>query len=186
MMVKDRRGGNNDGPLAQDAETSRHKLMCEACGHTWYPRNTSGSSRHCSECNSRQIVEVDSSIAPSSEINPKHVEVISERTVLPIPLREDTDIRKKLKELELARLDKQIRELKSSTTPEVIVEKIVANNILLLDALYRNGAIDENEYQLMASACPWCGAAGDEGLVYEEVKGSNGNRCVSCGHWVPY
>jgi hypothetical protein len=68
----------------------------------------------------------------------------------------------------------------------LVVERLVASNTELLGFIRDSGAIGEGDFQFQVSKCPWCGAGGDEGLVYEDKNGTNGNRCASCGHWVPY
>jgi hypothetical protein len=189
MTLDSPRGGEDDELPSEKQKSSRARpqLMCEACGHTWSPRNTAGASRHCSKCNSKQIIEVsDDNAVPSPEIAPHMAEVVVGKISVPPLLKDDPDIRQKLKELELARLDKQIRDLNGSSLSEGMAERMVANNILLLDILRRSEVLEESEYDMLASLCPWCGARGEEGLVYDDADGRNGNRCASCGHFIRY
>lgn len=161
------------------------RLRCEQCGHEWSARNTEGKGRQCSKCRSRRLIEV-SEDATFSEVRPDVENAVEPKAATSNDVQDDLEIRQKAKELEMAKLEKQIRDLNGSSVSEGIAERMVANNILLLDILRRCEVLDESEYDMLASLCPWCGARGDEGLVYDDADGRNGNRCASCGHWVPY
>lgn len=165
-------------------------LRCESCGHTWNARNTPGTSRQCSKCRSRRIEEAKDALDNISDASVERVPVDRGDPATPAELKDDPDIREKMKELELAKLDKQLRELKRGPNDDAVIERLVINNIELLCEMSASGTIDEKTYESLASSCPWCGANGGDGLVYEEYRDGgqlkNGFRCASCGHWVPY
>jgi hypothetical protein len=56
--------------------------------------------------------------------------------------------------MELAKLDKQIRDVKGGPSSERVIERLVANNNLLFDALRDTKAIDEFDHAQRISKCP--------------------------------
>lgn len=108
------------------------------------------------------------------------------KLAFPVDLEDGPDIRQRIKELKLAKLDKNIRMLKSAWSSNNEIGRIVANNILLLDALRNSNTIAEVDKEQKASMCLWCGASGEEDLKCEGTDGINGNRGSNCGHLTSY
>jgi len=104
---------------------------------------------------------------------------------VPNGLLDDPEIRQKMKELELVKLDNQLAELRGGPNANV-AERLVLDRIDLLNVLLSTDKINKAAYCRLVSSCPWCGASSDIGLRYEDASEGGGYRCASCGHWVPY
>lgn len=166
-------------------------LRCEQCGHTWTARNIDGKSRQCSKCRSRKIIEVDCDADALVTERPETDMVkASQKVSFPPSLSDDPEILKKVKELELAKLDRQIREMREQSFRDGFAERLVINHLSLLVELSQANIIDEDTINRLMSYCPWCGAEREDGLVYVEYPKDHptmtGYRCASCKHWVPY
>lgn len=169
----------------------RLTLMCQECGHTWTARNTDGRARQCSKCRSRRLAEV-----PKNNLSEGEDAVTADadppaRTRSPASsIMDDPEVREKVKELEIAKLDRQLREVRFGVTGDEFIERVVLRQNLLLEELNRSEIIDDETLLDLASLCPWCGASGYDGLAFEEFQDGrifrNGYRCASCGHWVPH
>jgi hypothetical protein len=151
------------------------------CGHSWTARKAETSKpRQCPKCYSRDVKEeVDG--------GPGHFDHVTK--ALRSGLDDDPEILAKRKELELARLERQIREARGQQSEDGVAERIVVNHISLLVELWAAEILPYETFEGLISHCPWCNAVGENGLVYEEYEADHPNdtgySCASCGHWVP-
>lgn len=166
------------------------KLKCQQCGHEWTSRNTDGKGRQCSKCRSRKMIEMPKDSEPVTNVPDGKVIASRDAADMLTDLRNDSEVREKLKELELARLDRQIREVRGNQLSDGLAERLAIKLMDLLVELSNARAIDEDVFERLISYCPWCEANGEDGLIYEDPNedhpSKNGYRCNSCGHWVPY
>jgi len=159
---------------------SRVKLRCQQCGHEWKGRSSTGIARQCSKCRSRQIAEVnDDDHAASDAVTIMPNETVNQVAAIPIGLMDDPEIRQKMKELELARIERKIAEEGARVIPEAALINIANAQKMLLQNLHSSHVIDDNMFVFLSSMCPWCG----NGSMHQiEVKPDIlGWRCKSCG-----
>ena len=163
-------------------------LRCDGCGHEWRSRNTEGKARQCSKCRSRRMSEVhpDELVLDSTTSNPMAVRSMTMRgrsTNASSPyydaFADDPDARKKRKELEIAKLDRQIAEEKGLGLQSDTVMRFVGRHKMLLSMLHDGGFLDDDEFEFLSGECPWCG-----GGFMEHVEVRNGIwgwKCHNCG-----
>ena len=157
-------------------DISPFSYICGDCGHTWVPRSDNPKRPQCSNCRSRNVSKVDRTAAnarvPPSDTNynnqPTPQKTNGKLTSISTVLVDDPEIREKLKELEIARLDKQIaEEIGATVDPEEIAQlvddsKVIAHIVSDLKSLafvlYSKQWISKEEYEEMVRSCPWCGS----------------------------
>jgi hypothetical protein len=94
-------------------------------------------------------------------------------------LADDPEVKEKLKELELARIERQIAEAKGELINSRAFERHVSTFLSLLENLFENGHISELAFETLGSECPWCGECE---MVYEEIGTDHFRwRCRKCG-----
>lgn len=169
------------------APQSSVTLRCNNCGHEWKSRSTGGKARQCSKCRSRDISEVSAKETPSegtSSIvtdNDKHV---SKKSYVRVTSRSqalanDPEIREKLKELELARIERQITEERGAVHDPDVLMRIVGDFKTLLFELNDSGRLTDKQYDSLVHHCPWCTSSSME---IEEFSDSEfGWKCRYCG-----
>jgi hypothetical protein len=104
-------------------------------------------------------------------------------------LSDDPDILQRLKALELARIQREIMQVKEESQDATSFERFLTTHWLLLDALHERGAISDSVHDFLRTACPWCGSERAEAIVHVESVVKNGSpeelfRCRTCGHEV--
>jgi len=162
------------------------RLRCEQCGHEWNPRNTEGTARQCSKCRSRQIIELPRE--PEQPIIATPVPFVIADTV-PVKTEgrprsrkvdeeylNDPEVQAKLKELQLARLERQIAEEKSSIEDFEAFDRLVGNYKYLLTKLGEQHLLSKEDYRILASECSRCGGSAMH-LDVEEARWV----CQKCG-----
>jgi len=160
-------------------------LKCDACGHEWKSRNTAGKARQCSKCRSRRITVMDPRViiaCGDATEDMKETPLISKASAFS-PYKaifsDDPEVRKKMRELEIAKLDRQIAEERGIELRSDAFNRLVGQHKMLLSILHDGGFLDNEEYEFLSSECPWCG--GDDMEPMEVKKGAWGWRCQKCG-----
>lgn len=158
-------------------------LRCDTCGHEWKSRNTAGKGRQCSKCRSRKISVVDPNenasgiddAAGMNEITHAGKVASSSKAIF----SDDPKVRKKMRELEIAKLDRQIAEERGIELQANSFTRHVGQHKMLLSILHDDGFLDDGEYEFLSSECPWCGCGCME---HKEIrKGDWGWKCDKCG-----
>ena len=160
-------------------------LSCKACGNKWQGRAKVKGKRRCPECWSRQVFETSnedlagtrSAAKPSStklgRMTPGFKDALG-----PEP-GDDEEILEKLKELKLARINKEIAEVESGLKECDAFSRLVARVKELIQSLGESASLDENMVVYLDSSCPWCG---NGAMRHEKVKqGLWGWKCHDCG-----
>jgi hypothetical protein len=94
-------------------------------------------------------------------------------------LADDPEIREKLRELELARIEKQIAEARGELVDSTALVRLVSNYKVLLTNINSNGYLTDGDYDTLVSECPWCG---EFDIVHEEIRPNVfGWKCQNCG-----
>jgi predicted Zn-ribbon and HTH transcriptional regulator len=152
------------------------KLKCESCGHEWRGRNTEGKARQCSKCRSRRIIEIEEGERLTAKSVGTSMETPIDR------MTDDADIKAKIKELQLARLDRQIAEAKGYLIDQVALGRTVEQLKETLRAFTDDDFEDEGRKSYMkylASLCPWCGV---ESMSRTKIGSkSRAWKCERCG-----
>lgn len=165
-------------------------LRCNNCGHEWKARHTGGKARQCSKCRSRSISEVaiDDRVSLTSQsplVNSnEHTARDSHQhddSIMQL-LANDLEIIEKRKELELAKIERQIAEERAATIDPEVIERIVGDFKSLLFELSCKNLIPEEEYERLISHCPWCTSCSVE--MVELDDGEYGWKCRYCGREV--
>lgn len=95
-------------------------------------------------------------------------------------------VAEKMKELELARLDRQIAEERQRAIEPEAIKRLTERQNFLFGAVFSGSGMHETTYYEALSQCIFCGAEGEEGLEYHEEIGKdcigvNWYVCRSCG-----
>jgi len=171
-------------------DISPFSYICDDCGHTWKPRSENPKRSQCSKCRSRNVSKVDRATkGVQSQINNTDciIQSTSQKTYgklssIPTILADDPDIKDKLKELELARIERQIAETKGELKGPLALDRLISSYKVLLFNLNDNGHLTDVDYVRLASECFWCG---EYDMVFEEISADHfGWRCYSCGKQV--
>ncbi len=162
----------------------RERYRCLRCNHEWTARNPSSTRRECSRCRSLRVEVVN----PPTQPNPTpftattSAEPPPASPAVPTSLRDDPDIVKKLKELNLAKLEREIAEVKEGNIPSVALERLDAIMKLLVQFLNRVGVLGSDTADFFNTFCVWCGAERKKGMEYDD--GANCWKCRTCGRLV--
>lgn len=97
-------------------DISPFSYICADCGHTWKPRSENPKRSQCSKCKSRNVSKVNQTVKGGpSPINKTDYIIQStshkangKLSSIPTILADDPEIKEKLKELELARIERKI------------------------------------------------------------------------------
>ena len=168
-------------------DISPFSYICDDCGHTWNPRSENPKRSQCSKCKSRNVSKVDRAAkGVPSPLN--KVDCIIQSTSqkangklssIPTILADDPEIKEKLKELELVRIEKQIAETKGELKDSLALDRLISSYKVLLFNLNDNGHLTDEDYVRLASECFWCG---EYDMVFEEISTEQfGWRCKKCG-----
>ncbi len=161
--------------------------ICDDCGHTWNPRSENPKRSQCSKCKSRNVSKVNRAVkgGPSPLNNADCIiQSTSQKNYgklssIPTILADDPDIKEKLKELELARIERKIAEEKGDLVNSRAFERHVSSYKSLLDNLFENGHLTQIAFNALSSECPWCG---EYEMVFEEISTERfGWICRKCG-----
>jgi hypothetical protein len=68
----------------------------------------------------------------------------------------DPEVLAKIKELQIARLEKQIAEEEASVKELKAFNRLVGNYKYLLSYLVKKNVLSKDEYRMLADECPWC------------------------------
>jgi hypothetical protein len=155
------------------------------CGHSWKARSSNPKSAQCSRCKSRKVTSEASSTTEPETVT-QGAEVLktsgsSERVEVSLPrvLLEDVDVRNKMKELQLARLERQIAKEKNGIDNTSVLDRTVTDFKLLVMWLNTKGSLDPGLSDLLETSCPWCGAQRERGMF--RSRKSDNWKCRSCG-----
>jgi DNA-directed RNA polymerase subunit RPC12/RpoP len=182
------------------ASESSTIIICGRCGHQWSRRkNRVAQKRQCPKCYSRRTSEknetegvtrasTDIAEPGGTQSTIPSLNVSTSGGGFP-PLSDDADVRRKLKELELVRIEREIRDLKGQTQDPTVFERFLVTHWILLDRLHAERVISDSDHDFLKGECPWCGAERKEGIMYSEFVEKNGVtkqmfRCMTCGHTV--
>jgi len=89
------------------------------------------------------------------------------------------EIREKLKELEMARIERQIAEERGAISKLSALDRLAVNYKVLLYNLHDNGYLIDGDYEWLISECFWCG---QYEMMSEEIsKDMYGWKCHNCG-----
>jgi len=162
-------------------------LKCDGCGHEWRSRRTEGKARQCSKCRSRRISEIQENFITCAESipgvggigKPAGSHSITHPKGIIDAFAEDPQVRNKRKELEIARLDRQIAEERGHLENTETTERLALIIKALIEELNDEGMLDSGFSEYYSHYCLWCGAEDDQGV---KRNSSNGIRkCVTCG-----
>ena len=165
---------------------ARLSFSCVSCGYKWQGRTRTKGKRRCPKCSSRRIEEDGSDaklIKETSTIEPVQTKQghspFTYSGTPPNDIRDDPEVRKKLKELEIARIDTEIMKLKGEQQETSALPRTVNWIKGLID--YLNGAeiVTNDFWEELDSFCPWCGK--DVGHREFIRPGVRGWRCHNCG-----
>jgi ssDNA-binding Zn-finger/Zn-ribbon topoisomerase 1 len=166
---------------------SPFSYICVDCGHTWNPRSENPKRSQCSKCKSRNVSKVDhvtrrgkaSPDEAECALKPHSSKANGKLSSIPMILADDPDVKDKLKELELVRIEKQIAEAKGELAHSRAFDRHVSNFKSLLVNLFDNGYISELAFTTFSSECPWCG---ESEMVFEETRTDISVwKCRKCG-----
>ncbi len=168
-------------------DTSPISYICADCGHTWNPRSENPKRSQCSKCKSRNVSKVDRATkgVPSPlnivdcVIQSTSHKANGKLSSIPTILADDPDIKEKLKELELVRIEKQIAETKGELINSRAFERHISSYKSLLENLFENGHLTQIAFNALSSECPWCG---EYEMINEEIRIDGlGWKCLNCG-----
>lgn len=98
---------------------------------------------------------------------------------IPSQLMDDPEVRQKMKELQLTRLERQIAEERKLIGESTALERLDGTVRLLIINLEIMNALDSDIALFHMHHCIWCGAERDKGMHYVDSK--NIWKCRSCG-----
>lgn len=166
--------------------TNTSKVRCLRCGHVWAPRNRDAKERMCSKCRSRRTEELEDEGFPPLPSTQNGAEV-QEGTSLPeatknIPrgLLDDPEVYEKMKELQVARLERQIAEEKEGKVETTALERLDSIFKILVTSVEWRSALMTDIGGFLETYCIWCGASRKNGTHYDNALG--GWKCAKCGH----
>jgi ribosomal protein L37AE/L43A len=166
---------------AQDSVT----LKCESCGHEWEARNTPGKARQCSKCRSRKIGEAIKDTrrteeGMSSELIARSLNKGTASCNEPqaASIMNDPEVREKLKELEIVKLERQIARERGCFNDERALKVVTFAYKTLIRGLYGSGFMDDEFLEFLESVCPWCGRPS---ILFIDDEESYGWKCQHCG-----
>lgn len=93
-------------------------------------------------------------------------------------LMDDPEVREKVKQLQLAKLDRQIAEERAELIDYGALGTFIASYKMLLRFLHNCGSLSDSEFELVDIRCPWCGGL----FEYEEDSKADiqGWKCTVC------
>ena len=121
--------------------------ICDDCGHTWNPRSENPKRSQCSKCKSRNVSKVNRAVKVSpSPLNNAYCIIrftsqknYGKQSSIPTILADDPEVKEKLKDLELVRIERQIFEEKGKLVNSRAFERHVSSYKSLLENLFENG-----------------------------------------------
>jgi ribosomal protein L37AE/L43A len=158
-------------------------LRCQQCGHEWKGRRSVGTARQCSKCRSRSILQVteEDTALPDTAIVSETPPVA--KTYSPSRAGEefngyldDPEVHAKIRELQIARLERQIAEEQIQLRDPQPFNRLVGSYKYLLRSLWERKALSNDAYRILISECPWCG----ESTMHTDEDGSCWT-CDKCG-----
>jgi hypothetical protein len=168
------------------SDVSFPSLTCNDCGHTWKTRSGSPKSPQCSKCRSRDVSEVGDGAESSNTTRMDIVRAAQAQKKIPtgfhpMPqvIADDPEIISKLKELELARLERLLAEEKEVDYNPDVLQRVVHDFKDLLFVLYCNKHLTKEQYKSIVDQCPWCTSCSME--LEEFSDGESGWKCHYCG-----
>lgn len=97
----------------------------------------------------------DERAAPDAATNMPNASV-NQVAAVPNGLMDDPEIRQKMKELQVVRLEKQIAEEKASIDKSLAFNRLAGNYKYLLNCLAEKKVLSKEEFRVLAGECPWC------------------------------
>ena len=94
-------------------------------------------------------------------------------------MMEDADVQKKMKELQLVRLERQIAEEQGALENTKALERLGGVFRVFIQGLVDEGVVDTDYIDYFNHFCIWCGAEEDKEVQFNPSK--NINAAVSCG-----
>lgn len=93
-------------------------------------------------------------------------------------LMDDPEVREKFKQLQLAKLDRQIAEERAELIDYGALGTFIASYKMLLRFLHICGSLSDSEFELVDIRCPWCGGL----FEYEEDSKTDIRswKCIVC------
>lgn len=168
-------------------DISPFSYICADCGHTWNPRSENPKRSQCSKCKSRNVSKADRTAKTvHTPLDDKDCDIqsTSQKTYgklssIPTILTDDPEIKEKLKELELVRIERQIAETKGELSGSLTLDRLISSYKVLLFNLNDNGYLTDEDYERLSSECFCCG---EYDMVFEEIStGRFGWECKKCG-----
>jgi ribosomal protein S27E len=159
------------------------EYRCENCGHSWVGRQQSARRRQCSQCRSTRVAAVgnpnnDGAVASTSTKTPEASP--SPSFVVPGSVAKDPEVYEKMKQLQLARLERQIAEEKEGKVQTTALERLDSIFKTLVTYLEGRSASMPDIGTFLETYCIWCGASRNSGMRYDNALG--GWKCATCGH----